>query len=77
MEEIIPVNTLAGTIQLGRIGLRSRFLCKTRSEPRAYSPVICKRRTTKLLHKKIKQVRLIRLNRSGLNPLDQIWKLLL
>jgi len=46
--------------------MRSRFLRKTRREVRAYRSGICQRRTTKLLHKKIKQIRLIQLNRSGL-----------
>ncbi len=46
--------------------LRRRFLCKARSEPRAYPPAICKRRTTRALRKKIKQERLIQLHGYGL-----------
>jgi hypothetical protein len=49
-------------MRLGRMRLRRRFLRKTRSEPRAYPRAICKRRTTKLLRKKIKQGCLIQLH---------------
>jgi S-formylglutathione hydrolase FrmB len=56
----------AVTMRLGGKRLRSRFLRNTRSEPRAYPPAICKRRTTTCLREKIKQARLIQLHCYGL-----------
>jgi hypothetical protein len=45
--------------------LRRRFLRKTRSEARAYPPVVCKRRTTASLRKKIKPTLAIQLHGYG------------
>jgi len=65
-----PPTDLAGTIQLGGKGLRSRCLCKPRSERGAGQFEARNERTTKELRKQIEQARPIQLNRSGLGLLS-------
>ena len=57
--------SLAGTIQLGGKCLRSRCLCKPRSERGAGQFQACNERTTKDVRKQIEQARPIQLHRYG------------